>query len=94
MIGFISLILLIINFCEFYVLHSQMPGVVLNEKEIRENFKEERTLELVSFEIRKKRGKNKTVFQLHWKEHWSYLDQLIFIKLSSSHLTQIEETHP
>lgn len=62
MIGFISLILLIINFCEFYVLHSQMPGVVLNEKEIRENFKDERTLELVSFEIRKKERKNKTVF--------------------------------
>lgn len=39
-----------------------MPGVVLNEKEIRENFKEERTLELVSFEIRKKERKNKTVF--------------------------------
>lgn len=60
--GFISLILLIINICEFYLLHSQMPGVVLNEKEIRENFKEERTLELVSFEIRKKERKNKTVF--------------------------------
>lgn len=62
MIGFISLILLIINFCDFCVLHSQMPGVVLNEKEIRENFKEERTLELVSFEIRKKERENKTVF--------------------------------
>ena len=39
-----------------------MPGVVFNEKEIRENFKEERTLELVSFEIRKKERENKTVF--------------------------------
>ena len=39
-----------------------MPGVVSNEKQTRKNFKEERTLELVSFEIRKKEGKNKTVF--------------------------------
>ena len=33
-----------------------MPGVVSNEKETRKNFKEERTLELVTFEIRKKEG--------------------------------------
>ena len=76
-----------------------MPGVVLNEKEIRGNFKEDRMLELANFEIRKKRKLEKTRGKIRL---FSCIERGIeviwtpvnFITLSSSHLAQIKETHP
>lgn len=76
-----------------------MPGVVLNEKEIRGDFKEDRILELTNFEIRKKRKLEKKSRKIRL---FSCIESAIeviwtpvnFITLSSSHLAQIKETHP